>query len=169
MPQFFCPFFLIRHWVGVGMRAANGGTSDEPSQFFTCVLANDERSDEGEGDTDRPTHHRDIHHARSYSIKYNFLRYPGLSQSFYARFGRVTSDPTRGRGNQAHITPSPQAAITIKAPITRTPTPFLKNPELATGLKTRPPPPRARQSPPPMFVCSVISECLFEVHYEVRC
>jgi hypothetical protein len=68
----------------------------------------------------------------------------------YARFGRKTGDPTRGRGGR-HITPSPQAAITNDRPLRALQ--HVKNvysfrsPMLASSPRTRPPP-HARQPSP---------------------
>jgi hypothetical protein len=51
----FLSLFTDLAWGEARARAADGGVSDDPASDFTRVLAGDERSDEGEGDTGRPT------------------------------------------------------------------------------------------------------------------
>ncbi len=134
--------------------------------FLHAFWVKDKRSDEGEGvhrHTLTPSpqgcnHHRNILHARPNSIQHIFLNSPGPSV-FLHPFWAKDKRSDEGEGGTAHITHSPNARFNI--------TKLIKSPMLAAGSQPRPP--HVRQLPPPRFLCSVISECLFEVHYEVCC
>jgi hypothetical protein len=98
---------------------------------------------------------------------------PWTPASVVARaFGQAMSDLTRGRGGTHHtLTPSPQAAISIKPRPSRT-----LHRRIMISLKFWPghgslgtPLPHMRASrPPPTFLCSVTMKCLFKVHYAVE-
>ncbi len=96
----------------------------------------------------------------------------GLQPAFFTRVLGERWAIRRGGGTQAHINPLPQAAITIETPITHAPTTqniFSLKVQCWPRVSSHAPPPMRTSCPPPMFLCSVISECLYEVHYEVRC
>ncbi len=107
-------------------------------------------------------------HARSAIIHHIFLKTPGPSV-FTRALGERRAIRRGGGGTQAHINPLPPDCDHPQNAIARAPQDqsyFLKGPMLGSGPQPRPPPTRASR-PPPTFLCSVISNCLYEVHYEV--
>jgi hypothetical protein len=100
-------------------------------------------------------------------------RVRGPQPAFFTRvLGKRRAIRRGGGGTGRHtLTPSPQAAITIEnAHHARSckHNIFLKVQYWPRIPSHASPPTRARR-PPPMFFCSMTSEYLYEVHYEVRC
>jgi hypothetical protein len=163
LASIFLSFLLI--WQrGGGSAGGEWGRVQGPSQQFLHAFwqtASDPTRGRGHWQTNPLppgcNHHQNVHHARSYSVKYIFLKYPVLSIVFTHALGERRAIR---RGGGGALTPSSQAEITIKTPIMRAPTHLLKSPKLAVGSQPRPPPTRTRRTPP-TFVCSVTSECLF--------
>ncbi len=116
----YCMYIFVMGG-GARARAAYEACPRTQPAIFTRVLVVDERSDEGEGDTGKLTPSPqaaitiDIHHARSYRIKYVFLESKTLSIVLRALWAAMR-DSTRGRGCTA-IDPLPRAKITTKTPV----------------------------------------------------
>jgi hypothetical protein len=146
-PQYFCLFY----WFGAGGGGdAHGGwgrVRGHSQQFLRAFWRTTRDPTRGRGtQTDQPPPPRlqspSKHSSRA--LLQHKIYFPWVSSpqhSFNACFGLATRDPTRGRGAQADLTPSPQAKITIETPITRALThllnPFFPFRSFSTGQNRR--------------------------------
>jgi hypothetical protein len=90
------------------------------------------------------------------------------ASDFCARFGRTTSVLSKGGGGGRALPPPSRLQSPPKAPITCAQTHQFSIVQYWPRFPSYAPPTRASR-PPPTFFCSVISKCLFEVHYQVHC
>ncbi len=172
-PLHFCPILFIEARGEWGRAQRAGACPKAPASVFTHAFSPRRAIRLRGGGTQAHinplpsgcNHHRDAHYALSsmYNIK-------SPTQRFFTRVSGERQAIRRGGGGKmAHITPSPQAVITIETPITRAPANktyiyiSIRSPVLAGSPQLRPPPSTRASRSLPTFLCSLITWYLHEV------